>query len=134
MSVVPSFVSMQGIQIVYRPEDNNPEHMGIHINEWQNKKREKTTTEEIREGKTTAEIREETTTEEIREGKTTSEIREESTTDEVIEATITEEIKEETTIKEIKTDPTTEDIRDQATTEKNAGHTQDRAVGTMEKY
>ena len=37
MSVVPSFVSMQGIQIVYRPEDNNPEHMGIHINEWQNK-------------------------------------------------------------------------------------------------
>jgi len=107
-----SFVSMQGVKIVYRPEDNNQEDMGKQIDERENEKREEITTEGIREGKTSPEIREETTTEEVIKATTTQKIREETTT---------EEIKQDSTTEVIREDSTTEEIRDQATTEKKAG-------------
>merc|ERR1719153_1708739 len=51
------FVAMQGVQIVYRPEDHRQEDMGVKINEQTNKKKDETTTEAKIEETTTEKIK-----------------------------------------------------------------------------
>ena len=89
---------MQGIQIVYRPEHNNQDDMGIRINERENKKREETLTKQIIKQTTTEPIFMATTQE-----------------------TTIGETRDETTNAPSRDDSTLENIRDKGTTEKNEG-------------